>query len=256
MFDDDLTKTTDAFVTFADYDTVPLRQSSDEGCPGYPHDIWLARLYLVDRRVHEERRPRAGVTVTASSSMGTAQRAEKARDGYPVGAPMDDAHEWVTNGGIAGSWIQYTFAVAQHPRAACEREEPCAPRGPLTTLSILAYREPPRSVRPCDDTPKGGTRMTRALGELTAVELKSLDTVLVTRRTTRDGMACWALGVYAPSLDEPVAKVEVRIALGGGLAAVEDEVARVLRNVGLGVTGWRVRGDSVLRAACRSAEAA
>jgi hypothetical protein len=33
----------------------------------------------------------------------------KAIDGYPVGAPMDAAHEWVSRGGGAGSWIQLTF---------------------------------------------------------------------------------------------------------------------------------------------------
>ena len=108
VFGDDLTKTIDAFVTFAGYDKY-LCGNPDEGCPEYPHDVWLARLYHVDVKSTGNAAREPGVTVTASSSRAPAQRPEKASDGYPVGAPTDPAHEWVTNGGGTGSWIRYTF---------------------------------------------------------------------------------------------------------------------------------------------------
>jgi len=104
---EDLVKCIDAFVTFTDYDSY-LCGNPDEGCPEYPHDVWLERQYLVgtESTMNAAREP--GVTVTASSSMAT-QRAANAMDGYPLGAPSDAGHEWVTNGGTVGSWIQYSF---------------------------------------------------------------------------------------------------------------------------------------------------
>lgn len=108
VFDDELVKVTDAFVTFAEYDKY-LCSNPAEGCPTYPHDVWLARQYHVDVESTGNAAREPGVTVSASSRKATGQRAEKAVDGYPVGAPMDADHEWVTNGGGAGSWIRLTF---------------------------------------------------------------------------------------------------------------------------------------------------
>ncbi len=108
VFDDDLTKTIEAFVKFAEYDKY-LCGDPGEGCPTYPHDVWLARLYHVTVESTGNAAREHGVTVAASSSKATAQRAKKAIDGYPVGAPMDAAHEWVTSGEGAGSWIELTF---------------------------------------------------------------------------------------------------------------------------------------------------
>ncbi|MCU1442340.1 MAG: hypothetical protein JWQ59_490 [Cryobacterium sp.] len=108
VFGDDLAKATEAFVTFAEYDKY-LCGNPEEGCPEYPHDVWLARQYYVDVESTKNAAREHGVTVAASSSKATAQRAVKAVDGYPVGAPMDVAHEWVTRGGGAGSWIELTF---------------------------------------------------------------------------------------------------------------------------------------------------
>jgi LmbE family N-acetylglucosaminyl deacetylase len=107
VFGHDLTKSIDAFVTFADYDKY-LCANPDEGCPGYPHDIWLARQYLVSVESTENAAREEGVTVTASSSMDT-EPAENAMDGYPLGAAMGAGHEWVTNEEGVGSWIEYTF---------------------------------------------------------------------------------------------------------------------------------------------------
>ena len=104
---EDLAKCIDAFVTFTDYDSY-LCGSPDEGCPEYPHDVWLERQYLVDVESTGNAAREPGVSVTASSSAAT-QRAANARDGYPLGAPSDAGHEWVTNGGTVGSWIQYSF---------------------------------------------------------------------------------------------------------------------------------------------------
>ncbi|HYI32865.1 MAG TPA: PIG-L family deacetylase [Glaciibacter sp.] len=109
VFDDDLAKTTEAFVTFAEYDKY-LCSDPGEDCPTYPHDVWLARLYHVNVESTGNAAREQGVTVTASSSSGDGQHPEKAIDGYPVGAPMDAAHEWVTSGGGAGSWIELTFS--------------------------------------------------------------------------------------------------------------------------------------------------
>lgn len=107
VFDDDLTKTIDAFVTFAGYDKY-LCGNPDEGCPEYPHDVWLARQYLVTVESTGNAAREDGVMVTASSSTATGP-AENAMDGYPLGAPMGADHEWVTDDGAAGSWIRYTF---------------------------------------------------------------------------------------------------------------------------------------------------
>jgi len=108
VFGDDLTKTTEAFVKFAEYDKY-LCGNPAEGCPTYPHDVWLARLYHVTVESTRNAAREDGVAVAASSSSSSSQRPENAVDGYPVGAPMDAAHEWVTNGGGAGSWIELTF---------------------------------------------------------------------------------------------------------------------------------------------------
>ena len=104
----DLQKTIAAFVTFADYDKF-LCGNPNEGCPGYPHDVWLERQYLVVSEPTKNAARESGVIVAASSVKSTAQRADRAADGFPVGAPMDAAREWVSNGQGAGSWIQYTF---------------------------------------------------------------------------------------------------------------------------------------------------
>jgi LmbE family N-acetylglucosaminyl deacetylase len=97
-----------ATAKFAEYDKY-LCGDPSEGCPTYPHDAWLARQYHVSIESTKNAAREDGVTVAASSSKGTAQRARKAIDGYPVGAPMDAAHEWVTSGEGAGSWIELTF---------------------------------------------------------------------------------------------------------------------------------------------------
>ncbi len=109
VFDDDLSKSTDAFVTFAGYDKY-LCSNPAEGCPTYPHDVWLARQYHVEVESTRNAAREDGITVAASSIKAPEQRAEKAVDGYPVGAPMDAAHEWVTDGGGAGSWFELTFS--------------------------------------------------------------------------------------------------------------------------------------------------
>lgn len=108
VFGDELTKVTEAFVTFAEYDKF-LCSNPNEGCPEHPHDVWLARQYHVSVESTRNAAREQGVTVTASSSKTTAQSAQKAIDGYPVGAPMDADHEWVTSGGGSGSWIELTF---------------------------------------------------------------------------------------------------------------------------------------------------
>ncbi len=106
---DDLTKNIDAFVTFAAYDHR-LCNSPLEGCPDYPHDLWLERQYVVTVESTKNAARESGVTVAVSTSKSTAQGAAKAKDGYPGGAPMNPAQEWVTNGEKAGGWIQYSFA--------------------------------------------------------------------------------------------------------------------------------------------------
>jgi Chitobiase/beta-hexosaminidase C-terminal domain/FG-GAP-like repeat len=105
----DLTKTINAFVKFAGYDKN-LCNNPSEGCPDSPYDSWLQRMYLVDVESTRNAARDAGVSVSASSSISTAQGAAKAKDGYPLGAPMSPPNEWVTNSQGAGSWIQYGFA--------------------------------------------------------------------------------------------------------------------------------------------------
>ena len=106
---DDLTKKIDAFVTFAAYDML-LCNNPMEGCPDSPHDNWLERQYLVTVESTKNAARESGVTVAVSSSKSTSQGAAKAKDGYPGGAPMNPAQEWVSNGEKAGGWIQYSFA--------------------------------------------------------------------------------------------------------------------------------------------------
>lgn len=106
---DDLANNTDAFVTFADYDKN-VCNNPYEGCPDPPHDLWLERQYLVDVESTKNAAREPGATVAVSSSRSSEQGAEKAKDGYPVGAPLEAGKEWVTNGEGAGGWIQYSFA--------------------------------------------------------------------------------------------------------------------------------------------------
>ncbi len=104
----DLQGTIDAFVTFAGYDKF-LCSNPNEGCPEYPHDVWLERQYLVASEPTKNAVRETGVIVAASSTRSTSQAADRASDGYPVGAPMDAAREWVTNNQGVGGWIQFTF---------------------------------------------------------------------------------------------------------------------------------------------------
>ena len=106
----DLANNIDAFVKFADYDKN-LCNNPYEGCPDSPYDLWLERQYLVSVESTKNTARESGATVAASSSKSTAQGAEKAKDGYSVGAPFEPEKEWVSNGEKAGAWIQYSFAA-------------------------------------------------------------------------------------------------------------------------------------------------
>lgn len=109
VFGDDLTKTIAAFETFSGYDFRLCSDPNGNCPPQHPHSTWLERQYLVTFESTGNAARQQGVTVTASSSMSNAHRARNARDGFPLGAPMDSGHEWATDAGGAGSWIKYTF---------------------------------------------------------------------------------------------------------------------------------------------------
>ncbi|MGZ6800850.1 MAG: DUF7402 domain-containing protein, partial [Mycobacteriaceae bacterium] len=104
---DDLNTKTSTFLTFAPYD----KYICSGPCSSTQYDAYMSRQYITAVESTRNAARGSGTTVTASSQKSTAQSAEKARDGYALGAPMDSSKEWVTAGGKANSWIQYSFAV-------------------------------------------------------------------------------------------------------------------------------------------------
>lgn len=105
----ELTSKVDAFVHFANFD----KHLCGAICPSTPYSDWLKRQYITAIEWTGNAAKSAGTTVSASSQRASAQSPEKARDGYAWGTPMDANREWVTNGGKAGSWIQYNFSPAK-----------------------------------------------------------------------------------------------------------------------------------------------
>ena len=105
----ELTTKNDAFLTYAEYDRH-VCSTPGEGCPDSQHDAWLTRQYLTAIQWTGNAARSPGATPSASSVMSPSQSADRARDGYAWGAPMDAAKEWVANGQKAGAWMQYTFA--------------------------------------------------------------------------------------------------------------------------------------------------
>ncbi|WP_208712298.1 chitobiase/beta-hexosaminidase C-terminal domain-containing protein [Sinomonas sp. R1AF57] len=108
VFDPELTKKVDAFVTFAGYDHN-VCNSPGEGCPDSPYNEWLKREYPTAIQWTKNAAKDSGTTVQASSQASSTQSPDRARDGYAWGAPQAPGKEWVSNGEKTGAWIQYTF---------------------------------------------------------------------------------------------------------------------------------------------------
>ncbi|TQS89594.1 hypothetical protein EU811_20060 [Arthrobacter sp. TS-15] len=105
----ELTSKVNTFRRFAEFDEYLCGAV----CPDTPYSDWLKRQYITSIEWTGNAAKSAGTTVSASSQRASAQSPEKARDGYAWGTPMDANREWVTNGGKAGSWIQYNFSPAR-----------------------------------------------------------------------------------------------------------------------------------------------
>ncbi|ABM08920.1 chitobiase/beta-hexosaminidase C-terminal domain-containing protein [Paenarthrobacter aurescens] len=105
----ELTSKVNTFRHFAEFDEFLCGNI----CPDVPYSDWLKRQYITAIEWTGNAAKSAGTTVSASSQRASGQSPEKARDGYAWGTPMDANREWVTNGGKAGSWIQYNFSPAR-----------------------------------------------------------------------------------------------------------------------------------------------
>jgi LmbE family N-acetylglucosaminyl deacetylase len=82
-------------------------------CRRYPVYVSrLSRQYVTASESTGDSARQPGVKVTASSQNSrTAQSAGKAVDGFALGFPDADNHEWATVGGGADSWIELEFAA-------------------------------------------------------------------------------------------------------------------------------------------------
>jgi hypothetical protein len=116
----DLTSKVNTFKRFAEFDEYLCGNI----CPDTPYSDWLKRQYITAIEWTGNAAKSAGTTVSASSQKASGQSPEKARDGYAWGTPMDANREWVTNGGKAGSWIQYNFSPARTINAATLFDRP------------------------------------------------------------------------------------------------------------------------------------
>lgn len=183
VFGDDLTMCADAFRTFAGYDHY-LCSNPDEDCPEFPHTVWLERQYVVAVESTGNAAREDAVTVTASSSRSPAQRPEKARDGYPLGAPVDDAHEWATNNSGAGSWIQYTFPQPTPIDAVTLFDRP-NPDDQITGAR-LEFSDGP--FVPVGELPNNGSGLTIRFPERTVTSVR-LQITSVSDTTTAVGLA-------------------------------------------------------------------
>ncbi|MGV8964934.1 MAG: DUF7402 domain-containing protein [Cellulomonas sp.] len=73
----------------------------------------LARQYITASVSAGNSARTPGVIVSASSQKSVIEQgANKAIDGVALGYPIDRTKEWVTRGGVAGSWIELSFPAA------------------------------------------------------------------------------------------------------------------------------------------------
>ncbi|WP_024819835.1 chitobiase/beta-hexosaminidase C-terminal domain-containing protein [Arthrobacter sp. 31Y] len=116
----DLTNKVNTFRRFAEFDEYLC----GDICPDTPYSDWLKRQYITAIEWTGNAAKSAGTTVSASSQKASGQSPEKVRDGYAWGTPMDANREWVSNGGKAGSWIQYNFSPARTINAVTLSDRP------------------------------------------------------------------------------------------------------------------------------------
>ena len=102
---EDLRAKKNAFLTYAPHDAL---MCLDAWCPGdVVQRLRLSREYIVASESTGNLAREPGVRVTASSqSAENGQGAVQAVDGYPLGEPVEPTHEWATDRGRTGSWIQ------------------------------------------------------------------------------------------------------------------------------------------------------
>ncbi|KIA73798.1 FG-GAP repeat domain-containing protein [Arthrobacter sp. MWB30] len=148
----DLTNKVNTFVRFADFD----KYLCDTPCPAPPYSDWLKRQYITAIEWTGNAAKSAGTTVSASSQKASGQSPDKARDGYAWGTPMDANREWVTNGGKAGSWIQYNFSPARTINAVTLFDRPIL--SDQVTGGNLAF--PDGSTVPVGALPNNGSGLT------------------------------------------------------------------------------------------------
>ncbi|VXC10157.1 conserved exported hypothetical protein [Arthrobacter sp. 9V] len=148
----ELTSKVNTFRRFAEFDEYLCGNI----CPDTPYSDWLKRQYITAIEWTGNAAKSAGTTVSASSQKASAQGPEKARDGYAWGTPMDANREWVTNGGKAGSWIQYNFSPARTINAATLFDRPLP--GDQVTGGNLTFSD--GSTVPVPALPNNGSGLT------------------------------------------------------------------------------------------------
>ncbi|MFE4198041.1 chitobiase/beta-hexosaminidase C-terminal domain-containing protein [Paenarthrobacter sp. NPDC056912] len=176
----ELTSKVNTFVRFADFD----KYLCDSPCPAPPYSDWLKRQYITAIEWTGNAAKSSGTTVSASSQKASAQGPEKARDGYAWGTPMDAAREWVTNGGKAGSWIQYTFSPARTINAVTLFDRP------VTTDQVTGgnLQFPDGSTVPVPALPNNGSGLTVNFPARTVSSVR-FNITSVSSSTTNVGLA-------------------------------------------------------------------
>ncbi|MCF3139020.1 chitobiase/beta-hexosaminidase C-terminal domain-containing protein [Paenarthrobacter sp. AR 02] len=176
----ELTAKVNAFVRFADFD----KYLCDTPCPAPPYSDWLKRQYITAIEWTGNAAKSPGTTVSASSQKASAQSPEKARDGYAWGSPMDASREWVTNGGKAGSWIQYNFSPARTINAVTLFDRPVA--SDQVTGGNLQFSD--GSTVPVPALPNNGSGLTVNFPARTVSSLR-FNITAVSSSTTNVGLA-------------------------------------------------------------------
>ncbi|MDI2036749.1 hypothetical protein PJL15_03887 [Paenarthrobacter nitroguajacolicus] len=190
----ELTAKVDTFVRFSDFDKY-ICSSPGEGCPDSPYDEWLKRQYITAIEWTGNAAKSAGTTVTASSQKAAAQSPEKARDGYAWGSPMDATREWVTNGGKAGSWIQYNFSAANTINAVTLFDRPVTSE--QVTGGNLQFSD--GSTFPVPALPNNGSGLTVNFPARTASSVR-FNITSVSGTTTNVGLAEFEVSITADTV--------------------------------------------------------
>ncbi len=179
----DLKAKESTFLAYAGHDR---ELCLDPWCPiDVMYSLRLSRQYVLASESVGNSAREAGVRVTASSANdASAQVAARAVDGYPLGDPSAHAHEWATEGGGVGSWIQLDYPAPTPIDGVVLYDRPNL-RDQITA-GVLEFSD--GSVVPIGALPNNGSGLTIRFASRTVTRVRLLVTG-VSPTTTNVGLA-------------------------------------------------------------------